>query len=267
MAKILLAEDDVNLREIFEMRLKAEGFDVVTAGDGEEALVVATKELPDLAVIDVMMPKISGFEMLETLRSNPQTAGIKAIMMTALGQAEDRERGQKLGVLKYLVKSQVTLEDFVRSIHEILDSSQNNNQQRSSMEPTQQPTQDDSMQSPSPTPTPDPMSAAPAATPPATDMAESSQQEAGEVQQQVDSFAASPTPAPSAPPEPTTDDGTTGTPAPSSDPSGMPGPTAPAPEPAATEAPVDPASDESAGAAPGSTVEPSTPPSEQTPQQ
>ncbi len=87
MAKILLAEDDANLREIFEMRLKAEGFEVVTAGDGEEGLVVSTKEMPDLVVVDIMMPKLSGFEMLETLRANPATAKIKAIMMTALGQA------------------------------------------------------------------------------------------------------------------------------------------------------------------------------------
>ena len=134
MPKVLLAEDDANLREIFEMRLKAEGYDVVTAGDGEEALVVATREKPDLMVVDIMMPKISGFEMLETLRANPETANTKAIMMTALGQAEDRERGERLGVLKYLVKSQVTLEDFVRSIREVLEPNKDNHQQRSNMD-------------------------------------------------------------------------------------------------------------------------------------
>jgi CheY-like chemotaxis protein len=120
MPKILLVEDDTNLREIFDMRLKAEGYQTVAASDGEEGLVVAMKERPDLIIADVMMPKLSGFEMLETLFAAPEMAGTKAVMMTALGQPEDRARGEKLGVIKYLVKSQVTLEDFVRVIREVL---------------------------------------------------------------------------------------------------------------------------------------------------
>jgi DNA-binding response OmpR family regulator len=120
MTKVLLVEDDNNLREIFEMRLQADGYDTVTAGDGEEALTIAVKEKPDLIIADVMMPKLSGFEMLENLRAVPEMADTKVIMMTALGQAEDRARGEKLGVVKYLVKSQVTLEDFVRVVREVL---------------------------------------------------------------------------------------------------------------------------------------------------
>lgn len=120
MAKVLLVEDDNNLREIFEMRLQAEGYETLSASDGEEALVVATREKPELIIADVMMPKLSGFEMLETLRAAPEMANVKVIMMTALGQAEDRARGEKLGVIKYLVKSQVTLEDFVRVVREVL---------------------------------------------------------------------------------------------------------------------------------------------------
>jgi len=124
VAKILLVEDDQNLREIFEMRLQAEGYQTLVAGDGEEALVVAMKEKPDLIIADVMMPKLSGFEMLETLRAAPEMANVKVVMMTALGQAEDQARGQKLGVVKYLVKSQVTLEDFVRVVREVLQPDQ-----------------------------------------------------------------------------------------------------------------------------------------------
>jgi CheY-like chemotaxis protein len=120
MAKVLLVEDDNNLREIFEMRLQAEGYDTLSAGDGEEALMVAKSQKPDLIIADVMMPKLSGFEMLETLRATPDMNNTKVIMMTALGQAEDRARGEKLGVVKYLVKSQVTLEDFVRVVREVL---------------------------------------------------------------------------------------------------------------------------------------------------
>lgn len=121
MAKILLVEDDNNLREIFEMRLKAEGYTIVTAHDGEQALVVAMQEKPDLVISDVMMPKLSGFEMIETLKAAPEMKNVKVIMMTALGQAEDRSQGDKLGVDKYLVKSQVTLEDFVRVTKEVLE--------------------------------------------------------------------------------------------------------------------------------------------------
>jgi len=120
MPKVLLVEDDNNLREIFQMRLQAEGYDTVVAADGEEGLSVAMKEKPDLVIADVMMPKLSGFEMVENLRAAPETKGTKVIMMTALGQAEDQARGEKLGVLKYLVKSQVTLEDFARVVKEAL---------------------------------------------------------------------------------------------------------------------------------------------------
>jgi CheY-like chemotaxis protein len=124
MAKILLVEDDNNLREIFDMRLQAEGYKTVTAGDGEEALVVAVKEKPDLVIADVMMPKLSGFEMVENMRASPELANVKVIMMTALGQAEDQARGEKLGVVKYLVKSQVTLEDFARIVKEVMPPDQ-----------------------------------------------------------------------------------------------------------------------------------------------
>ena len=90
MAKILLVEDDNNLREIYEARLQAEGYTIVSAKDGEEALVVAKAEKPDLVISDVMMPKISGFEMLDILRNTPGLKETKVIMLTALGQAEDQ---------------------------------------------------------------------------------------------------------------------------------------------------------------------------------
>ena len=120
MAKILLVEDDNNLREIFEMRLQAEGYQTVTAGNGEEGITVAMREKPDLIIADVMMPKLSGFDMLENLRAVPEMKDTKVVMMTALGEADDQARGQALGVVKYLVKSQATLEDFARVVREVL---------------------------------------------------------------------------------------------------------------------------------------------------
>lgn len=120
MTKILLVEDDKSLREIYGVRLLAEGYDIVSAGDGEEALAMAIKDRPGLIVSDVMMPKISGFDMLDILRSTTETKDIKVIMMTALSSDDQRERGQQLGADRYLVKSQVGIEDVVRAVHEVL---------------------------------------------------------------------------------------------------------------------------------------------------
>ncbi len=123
MAKLLLAEDDNNLREIYQARLTAEGYDVIAAQNGEEALVLAKQNHPDLVISDVMMPRISGFEMLDILRNTDELKHTKVIMLTALGQADDRGRADNLGADKYLVKSQVTLEDIVASAHELLGES------------------------------------------------------------------------------------------------------------------------------------------------
>jgi DNA-binding response OmpR family regulator len=115
MAKILLVEDDTNLREIYAARFSAEAYDVITASDGEEALATAVRERPDLIILDVMMPKISGYDVLDILRSTPETKDTKVIMMTALSQDTDKARGEALGVNQYLIKSQVTLEDVVNA--------------------------------------------------------------------------------------------------------------------------------------------------------
>lgn len=122
MAKIMLVEDDNNLREIYEARLLAEGYEIVSAKDGEEALAMAVKEKPDLIISDVMMPKISGFDMLDILRSTPETKNTKVIMMTALSQAEDKTRADVLGADRYLVKSQVTLEDVAKVARDVLNN-------------------------------------------------------------------------------------------------------------------------------------------------
>ena len=121
MTKVMLVEDDDNLREIYGARLIAEGYEIISAKDGEEALALAIKEKPELLISDVMMPKISGFDMLDILRSSSETKNIKVIMMTALSQTEDKDRADKLGADRYLVKSQVTLEDVVKVAKEVLE--------------------------------------------------------------------------------------------------------------------------------------------------
>ena len=126
MAKVMLVEDDNNLREIYQARLSAEGYQLISAKDGEEALALAVKEKPDLIICDVMMPKVSGFEMLVILRSTQGIQNTRVIVMTALSQAEDKARAEKLGADLYLVKSQVTLEDMARSVRNILNQDGHN---------------------------------------------------------------------------------------------------------------------------------------------
>jgi DNA-binding response OmpR family regulator len=120
MAKLLLVEDDMALRDIYSTRFLAEGYEVSTASDGEQALTVAVKEKPDLILLDIMMPKISGFDVLDILRTTPETKSSKIIIMTALSQPADVEKGKALGADEYLVKSQVTLTDVVDKVKAVL---------------------------------------------------------------------------------------------------------------------------------------------------
>lgn len=120
MTKILLVEDDIALREIYSARFTAEDFEVIIASDGEEALSQAIQGKPDLVILDIMMPKISGMDVLDILRSTPEAKNTKIIIMSALSQSSDIERGKELGADAYLVKSQTTLSDVVEKAKEIL---------------------------------------------------------------------------------------------------------------------------------------------------
>lgn len=114
--KILLVEDDTNLASVYQARLELEGFEVVVVGNGELALSTTVSEKPDLIVLDAMMPKISGFDVLDILRNTPDTANIHVIMLTALSQEKDKQRAESLGADEYLVKSQVVIGDVVERI-------------------------------------------------------------------------------------------------------------------------------------------------------
>lgn len=114
--KILLVEDDDALASVYQTRLEAEGFDIRRVPNGEDALAAALEYKPDLILLDVMMPKVSGFDVLDILRNTPDTTNVKVIMLTALSQDTDRERAESLGVDDYLVKSQVVIADVVEKI-------------------------------------------------------------------------------------------------------------------------------------------------------
>ncbi len=114
--KILLVEDDVALAAVYRSRLELEGFEINEVNNGEDALSAAISFKPDLILLDAMMPKISGFDVLDILRNTPETTNIRVIMLTALSQPKDKERAEQLGVDDYLVKSQVVIGDVVARV-------------------------------------------------------------------------------------------------------------------------------------------------------
>lgn len=114
--KILLVEDDEALAAVYKSRLEIEGFDAKIVYNGEEALTAARAYRPDLILLDAMMPKISGFDVLDILRNTPETANIRVVMLTALSQPKDKERAESLGVDDYLVKSQVVIGDVIERV-------------------------------------------------------------------------------------------------------------------------------------------------------
>lgn len=114
--KILLVEDDTALAAVYKSRLELEGFEVREVNNGEDALSAAVEFKPHLILLDAMMPKISGFDVLDILRNTPETTNIRVIMLTALSQPKDKERAEALGVDDYLVKSQVVIGDVVERV-------------------------------------------------------------------------------------------------------------------------------------------------------
>lgn len=111
--KILLVEDDEGLAQVYTSRFDIEGFEVKRVPNGEDALAAAQEFKPDLILLDIMMPKVNGFDVLDILRNTPETTNVKIIMLTALSQEADRKKAEEMGVDDYLVKSQVVIADVV----------------------------------------------------------------------------------------------------------------------------------------------------------
>ena len=103
---ILLVDDDLTLREMYEERLKAEGFNIIQATNGEEAIAKARETKPNVILLDIMMPKVNGFDVMKELKADADTKGIPIIVLTALIQDVDRIQGKKLGAADYIVKSE-----------------------------------------------------------------------------------------------------------------------------------------------------------------
>jgi DNA-binding response OmpR family regulator len=120
MAKILIVEDDRFLRELIARKLRNEGYEVIEAVDGEEGLKRIKEEKPDLVLLDLILPGIDGFEVLERSKGDPEIASIPVIILSNLGQREEIERGLKLGAIDYLIKAHFTPGEIIEKIKNIL---------------------------------------------------------------------------------------------------------------------------------------------------
>ena len=107
MAKILIVDDNGQIRNMYSQVLSVRGYQVAVAGDGLEAVAKIGSEMPDLILLDVMMPKLSGMKVLEAVRANAKTKSIPVVMFTNLANEADAKRAKELGVSKYLIKSDV----------------------------------------------------------------------------------------------------------------------------------------------------------------
>jgi DNA-binding response OmpR family regulator len=119
--RVLLAEDDRFLQRAAGAKLRQEGFIVLTAADGEEALRVARAEAPDIVLLDLIMPKLQGFEVLRQLKEDAATMHIPVIVLSNLGQDSDVTRATGLGAADYLVKANLSLAELARRVTGVLD--------------------------------------------------------------------------------------------------------------------------------------------------
>jgi len=121
--KVLLVEDDLFLSKILSSKFKKEGFLVELAMDGEEGLKKVKSFAPDIILLDLIMPKKNGFEVLEEIKLNDKTKNIPVIILSNLGQNSDVSKGKELGAVDYLVKANFSLKEVVARVREHLAKS------------------------------------------------------------------------------------------------------------------------------------------------
>lgn len=120
MKKILVIEDDKYITHAYQSKLTKEGYDIRTALDGEEAETILNSFSPDIIILDLVLPKKDGFEVLQDLQSNDKWKSIPVIIVSNLGQKEDIEKGLKLGARDYIAKTELTLNKLIDKIQSII---------------------------------------------------------------------------------------------------------------------------------------------------
>jgi DNA-binding response OmpR family regulator len=118
--RVLLVEDDEFLRDICKRKLELDGFNVSVAVNGKEALKKITEEVPQVVLLDVVLPDMDGFEVLSNLKGSPIKSQVAVIMLTNLGQKTDIEQGMKLGADAYIVKAHFTVSEIIQKIKTVL---------------------------------------------------------------------------------------------------------------------------------------------------
>ena len=120
MAKILFIEDDPLLVKIYSTRLSADGFEVLSAENGEAGLQVAETQVPDLIVLDIMMPRLDGFSVLEKLRQSEKTRNTPILVYSNLGQEDEIVRAKKMGATDFVIKANLSPTEMINKIKEHL---------------------------------------------------------------------------------------------------------------------------------------------------
>lgn len=120
--KVLIIEDDALLQSIYATKFELENFDVFVADDGEKGLRTAKKELPDIILLDILLPKMNGFEVLKGIKDDEATKNIKVILLTNLSQRAEVEKGLDLGAIDYLIKAHFMPSEVVAKVKKVLAS-------------------------------------------------------------------------------------------------------------------------------------------------
>ncbi|MBU8921988.1 MAG: response regulator [Bacteroidales bacterium] len=120
--KVLVVDDEVNITQILEFSIGSEGYEVLTASNGEEAIDKARREQPDLIILDIMMPRIDGYEACRILKANPITKNIPVVLLTAKGRDIDKRLGYEVGASDYIIKP-FSPNKLIERIHELLVTS------------------------------------------------------------------------------------------------------------------------------------------------
>ena len=118
--KVLLVEDESMIVDMYKMRLEEEGFEVLVTDRGTEAFEIASKEKPNIILLDVILPEIDGFSVLQMIKDDSKTKNIPVMMLTNLGQESDKEKGSQLGAVEYFIKSQHTPADVLAAVKKIV---------------------------------------------------------------------------------------------------------------------------------------------------
>lgn len=124
--KLLFVEDEEVLSDIYATKLSMEGYDVVTARDGIEGLDLALESNPDLILLDIILPKKDGFELLEDIKSDPKLKRIPVLLLSNLGQDYEIDRGIKLGAYKFLTKSNFTPSQVTQEVNSVINKVKSN---------------------------------------------------------------------------------------------------------------------------------------------